>query len=129
MRRGELGEGVRERLDDEDVFVLMRCLRMIEHLDEEITELDMRIAMFLGGWQKDAKRISGVLGIAQVSASAILAGIGDAKRFENGRKIASWVGLCSGVYQTANRILRAGLSRVRRLSVELDCKWLTRLCE
>jgi len=78
-RKSELEEVVRNGLDEEDIFLLKRCLRMIERLDEEIGEMDVRIAMLLGGWREDAKRIGGV------SASAILAEIGDPKRFEDGK--------------------------------------------
>ena len=59
---------------------------IIERRDEEIGELNARIAMLLGGWKDYAKRISGVLGVVQVSASAILAEMGDAKKFEGKRR-------------------------------------------
>ena len=81
-------------MDQEDVFVLQRCLRMIRSLDAELKELDARIAMLIADREKDVKNISRVPGVAQVSASSILAEIGDAKRFANGKKIASWAGLC-----------------------------------
>jgi len=122
-RKDELEMVVRGGLDEEDIFVLKRCLRMIEHLDEEIREVDGRIAMLLGGWKDDAKRISGVPGVAQVSAPAILAEIGDAKRFENGKKIASWAGLCPSVYQTAEKNLtgrvKMGSKHLRRMMVQV----------
>jgi len=50
---------------------------MIGRLDEELKEVDARIAMLISSCEEDAKRISGVPGVAQVSASAILAEIGD----------------------------------------------------
>jgi transposase len=89
-RRSELEKAVRTSLDQEDVFQLQRCLRMIKSLDEELKELDARISMLIAVREKDVKSISKVPGVAQVSASSILAEIGDAKRFVNGKKIASW---------------------------------------
>lgn len=64
-------------MDEEAISVLKRCLRMIGRLDEELKEVDARIAMLISSCEEDAKRISGVPGVAQVSASAILAEIGD----------------------------------------------------
>jgi transposase len=122
-RRNELEEVVRNGLDEEDVFVLKRCLRMIERLDEEIGAVDARVAMLIGGCAEDAKRISRVPGVAKVSAPAILAEIGDAKRFENGKKIASWAGLCPSVYQTADKNLtgkiKQGSKNLRRMMVQV----------
>jgi transposase len=122
-RRDELEEVVRDGLDEEDVFILRRCLRMIERLDEEIKEVDGRIAMIMGVREEDARRISRVPGVAQVSASAILAEIGEPKRFENGKKIASWAGLCPSVYQTAEKNLtgriKQGSKNLRRMMIQV----------
>jgi transposase len=122
-RRGELEEVVRSGLDEEDIFIMKRCLRMIERLDEIIGEVDARIAMLMGGWKEDVRRISRVPGVAKVSAPAILAEIGDAKRFENGKKISSWAGLCPSVYQTADKNLtgqiKQGSKHLRRMMVQV----------
>jgi len=122
-RHGELEKVVRTGLDQEDVFVLKRCLRMVEHLDGELKELDARISMLIGDREKDMKNISKVPGVAQVSASSILAEIGDAKRFANGKKIASWSGLCPSVYQTADKNLTGSLKRgsknLRRMMIQV----------
>lgn len=122
-RKSELEEVVRNGLDEADVFVLKRFLRMIERLDEEIREVDVRVAMLIGDCAEDAKRISGVPGVAQVSASAILAEIGDPKRFEDGKKISSWVGLCPSVYQTGDKKLTGrineGSKHLRRMMVQV----------
>jgi transposase len=122
-KRAELEKVVRAGLDEEDVFVLKRCLRMIERLDEEIREVDARVAMLIGGCAEDAKRISRVPGVAKVSAPAILAEIGEAKRFENGKKLASWAGLCPSVYQTADKNLtgkiKQGSRHLRRMMVQV----------
>ena len=122
-KRSELEKAVRNGLDQEDIFVLKRCLRMIKSLDEELKELDTRIAMLIGDREKDVKNISKVPGVAQVSAPAILAEIGDARRFADGKKIASWAGLCPSVYQTADKNLTGSLKRgskhLRRMMIQV----------
>jgi transposase len=122
-RRKELEEVVRSGLDEEEIFVLRRCLRMIERLDEELGELDARISMLIRDREEDVRRISRVPGVGQVSASAILAEVGDPKRFEDGKKISSWAGLCPSVYQTANKNLtgriKQGSKNLRRIMVQV----------
>jgi transposase len=122
-KRSELEKVVRAGLDQEDVFVLKRCPRMVEHLDEKWKEMDARITMLVADREKEAKNISKVLGVAQVSASSILAEIGDAKRFADGKKIASWSGLCPSVYQTADKNLTGSLKRgsknLRRMMIQV----------
>lgn len=76
-RRSELEKAVRVGLDQEDIFLLQRCLRIIKSLDEELKELDVRIAMLLTDREKDVKNISKVPGVAQVSASSQLTGFPD----------------------------------------------------
>jgi len=122
-KRSELEKVVRAGLDQEDIFVLKRCLRMVERIDEELKELDARIAMLIADREKDMKNISKVPGVAQVSASSILAEIGDAKRFADGKKIASWSGLCPSVYQTADKNLTGNLKQgsrnLRRMMIQV----------
>jgi len=49
--------------------------------------------------------------------------IGDAKRFANGKKIASWSGLCPSVYQTADKnltgSLKQGSRNLRRMMIQV----------
>jgi len=69
------------------------------------------------------KNIGKVPGVAKVSAPCILAEIGDAKRFADGKKIASWSGLCPSVYQTAEKNLTGSLKRgsknLRRMMIQV----------
>jgi transposase len=79
--------------------------------------------MLIADREKDVKNISKVPGVAQVSASSILAEIGDAKRFADGKKIASWSGLCPSVYQTADKNLtgnlKQGSKNLRRMMIQV----------
>jgi transposase len=96
---------------------------MIRSLDAELKELDARIAMLIADREKDVKNISKVPGVAQVSASSILAEIGDAKRFANGKKIASWAGHCPSVYQSGGKNLtgnlKQGSKNLRRIMIQV----------
>jgi len=122
-RRSELEKVVRAGLDQEDVFQLQRCLRMIGSLDEELKELDATISMLVAVREKDVRNISKVPGVAPVSAPSILAEVGEAKRFANGKKIASWAGLCPSVYQSAGKNLTGSLKQssknLRRIMIQV----------
>jgi transposase len=126
-------EGVVRNSLDEDVFVLKNCLRMIERLDGELREADSRIASLVCNRKDYLRRVSGVPRVAQVSVSAILAEIGDGKRFSDGKKIASWAGLFPTVYQTAeknltgrvkqgSRNLRIMMLQVANVAARVDCR-------
>jgi transposase len=56
--------------------------------------------------------------VAKVSAPAILAEIGDAKRFENGKKISSWAGLCPSVYHLTGHV-KQGSKNLRRMMAQV----------
>jgi len=122
-RRTELEGVVRNGLDEEDIFILKRCLRMIERLDEELEKMDARIAMLIGDREDDVRRISKVPGVGKTLAPAILSEIGDPKRFENGKKSASWAGLCPSVYQTADKNqtgkIKLGSKNLRRTMIQV----------
>lgn len=122
-RRQELEEVVRRGLDEEDVFLLQRCIEMVEGLDRQLREVDARIATLLAGRERDAERISRVPGVGPVAAPSILAEIGDPHRFQDGKKVASWAGLCPTVYQTAEKNLtgriKQGSKSLRRIMVQV----------
>jgi transposase len=61
-------------------------------------------------------------GIGPVTASALLASIGNGHDFKNGRQVAAWIGLAPGQYSSGGkarlgRITKAGDSYLRSLLV------------
>ncbi len=93
-------------LSEEDIFVLRHLMETIKHLNEEIRQLEARIEMLVN--QRDMEIVSSVPGVGARSAAAILAEIGDAKRFEDGRRLR--LGL---VWRLRFISLRVRLLRVR----------------
>lgn len=47
----------------------------------------------LGGEHDVVRRLQTVPGIGYLSATALFAGVGDAKQYQNGRQLAAWIGL------------------------------------
>jgi len=120
-RREEIKTAVKGALDETDIFILKELLDLIDSLDEKIKHLDARILSLTD--EKKSGILKSVPGIGDVAAPSILAEIGDAKRFENGKKISSYFGLAPSVYQSAGRattgkITKHGSSWLRRVMVE-----------
>jgi transposase len=69
--------------------------RLFEHLcelDRQVKELETQIK----AWHRQSaasQRLEAVPGIGPLTASALVASVGDAKAFKNGRQLAAWLGL------------------------------------
>lgn len=98
-------------LSENDVFVLKQLTRTMENLNDQIHQIEARIETLAN--QRDVEIVSSVSGVGKLSSAAILAEIGDAKRFSNGKQVASWTGLAPSLHQSAGVcILVRLLSRV-----------------
>jgi len=88
QRRDEVVEVVKGSLSQVDIFVLKECVDEVRHLDRRIRRVDARIQGLVN--KEDTKLIAKVPGVGKTSAAVIMAEIGDPKRFESGKKLASW---------------------------------------
>lgn len=82
--------------------VLGELYQRIAALDQDILAQERRIETFA----RDSvliQRIMGITGIGPVSASAIVASVGDAKLFKNGRQFCAWLGLVPRQYSTGGK--------------------------
>jgi transposase len=97
-------------------------------LYEEITALNQRIAAVekqtaaLMSQHPDYERLLSISGVGKVTAGALLAAVGDAKHFKNGRAMAAWMGLApslrsSGEVHTLGGISKRGNNTLRRLFI------------
>ena len=82
----------------------------------------MIVQIFLKWRRACSKRIRTVRGVVPITASAIVAIIGDGKQFENGREFAAWLGLTplnksNGGKEPLGRTRKKGDRYLRRLLV------------
>jgi transposase len=98
-RYDEIKSVAKGALSENDIFVLRQLTQTIEHLDGQIRQVEARIEMLAN--ERDVEIVSSVPGVGKRSAAAILAEIGDARRFSNGKQIASWTGLAPSLHQSA----------------------------
>ncbi|HVA54373.1 MAG TPA: IS110 family transposase [Gammaproteobacteria bacterium] len=86
---------------------------LLEHFRElhrQVTELEMQIK----AWHQDNEascKLAAIPGIGPMTASALVASIGDAKTFKNGRQLAAWLGLVPRQHSTGGKPTLLGISK------------------
>ena len=76
---------------------------------EQLREFDVRIATYdrriaaLARASEPAKRLMKIEGVGPVTATALVASVGDAKVFRNGRQFAAWLGLTPRQHSTGGK--------------------------
>jgi transposase len=111
-----------ERLPPETRLALSSLIDQLEHLTGNIAGLERQIVI---RHRADAvsQRLETIPGIGPITASALIAAIGDPKRFAGARDLAAWIGLTprshsSGGKQRLGRISKQGDPYLRRLLVQ-----------
>jgi transposase len=99
------------------------CLRQIDFLDGEIAILERGIAEH--ALHSDAvKRLMTVPGVSLMTATTFIAAVGDIRRFQEPRKLVSYLGLDPKVRQSGigaarhGRISKQGAAQVRQMLAE-----------
>jgi len=105
-KKDEVKKSIIGSLREADIIELKICLDNINRLEEQIRQLNAKIATLVN--KKDVERISKVPGVGEVSASAVIAEIADPKRFQNEKKLFSWSGLAPSTYQTGGKKPKSG---------------------
>lgn len=114
----QAAEGLPElaRRSIEDLLAQLRLL------DERIDAYDAQIHA-QARLCEPARRLMQIRGIGATTALAIVATVGDAREFKNGRQFAAWIGLVPGQYSTGGRtrlghISKRGDAYLRNLFVQ-----------
>jgi transposase len=115
-------------LEQEDSGLTARFVQLLTELAEELRQIDDRIAVHDKRIQAAAReddrirRLLEIEGIGPVSASALVAAVGDGKQFASGRDMAAWLGLVpsqhsSGGKERLGHISKRGDTYVRTLLI------------
>ena len=84
---------------------------------EEFLALDQRLASYdeqltaMGQAHPECRRLQTTPGIGPVTATALIAAIGDATQFKNGRQLAAWLGLVPKEHSTGGKPRLLGISK------------------
>lgn len=90
--------------------LLVRLGEHLKALDRQVEELDAQIQL----WHREnaaSRKLAEIPGIGPLTASALVASIGDAKSFENGRQLAAWLGLVPRQHSSGGKHTLLGISK------------------
>lgn len=94
-----------------DFRVLLKGLQEdLIYLDERIDALDQAIKK-LAQEHEGAKRLQQLRGIGPITATALIAAIGDGHQFARGRDAAAWCGLVPGQHSSGGKSKLLGISK------------------
>ncbi|HJX18572.1 MAG TPA: IS110 family transposase [Acidiferrobacterales bacterium] len=112
--------------------LLERLSDNLKEMDRQVNELEKQIRL----WHQEneaSRKLEAIPGIGPITASAIVASVGDAREFKNGRQMAAWMGLVprqhsSGGKQTLLGISKRGDTYLRTLLIH-GARAVTRFAE
>jgi transposase len=87
--------------------------RLLEHLkglDRQVAELEAQIT----AWHRESEsscRLEQIPGIGPITATALVATMGEARNFANGRQVAAWLGLVPRQHSTGGKPTLLGMSK------------------
>jgi transposase len=88
----ELVEDASNELPGSFRLLVQRLLEQLKEFDRQVHEIENQII----AWHRThdgSRKLARVPGIGPITASAMVASIGDAKSFKNGRQVSAWIGL------------------------------------
>ena len=100
---------------DDDLSELVRSL--MTELREELAELDRRITSYdrrireIFRNSEPCQRLGKIEGIGPITATALIAAVGDRTCFKNGRQFAAWLGLVPKQRSSGGRARLVGISK------------------
>jgi transposase len=121
MKLPEILEDAENELPASSRELFARLLEHFRELDRQVKELEAQIE----AWHRrnpDSMRLHKIPGIGPLSASALVASVGDVNAFRNGRQMAAWLGLVprqnsSGGKPHLGRISKRGDAYLRTLLI------------
>lgn len=113
-------------------MLLQRLGEHLKELDRQVGELEVQIQT----WHREneaSRKLARIPGIGPITASALVASIGEAKSFENSRQLAAWLGLVPRQHSTGGKQMLLGISKrgdtyLRTLLIH-GARAVVRVCE
>jgi len=114
---GHLVRRVPELIEDADNeligsfrLLIQRLMDHLKELDRQVRELEAQIE----AWHRSndtSQQLARVPGIGPLTASALVASVGDAKSFSNARQLAAWLGLVPRQNSSGGKNVLLGISK------------------
>jgi len=91
-------------------LLIARLVDHLKELDRQVGELEAEIQR----WHRDnaaSQKLAKIPGIGPLTATAMVASIGDARNFKNGRQLAAWMGIVPRQHSTGGKSTLLGISK------------------
>jgi transposase len=114
---GSIVRRLPEILEDGENDLLGLFRQLLQRLGEHLRELDRQVAeldLQIQRWHQEtaaSRKLAEIPGIGPLTASALVASIGDATSFENGRQLAAWLGLVPRQHSSGGKQTLLGISK------------------
>ena len=115
---------IQANLSSSQIFLLRSHLNMIDAVTKQIEEIDAKISGQISLRNEDMRIALSMPGMGFISASTILAEIGDFRDFSSANKLAAYCGLVPSVYQSAGKLINGHITKhcsphIRRIIIEM----------
>jgi transposase len=102
---------IQANLSSSQIFLLRSHLNMIDAVTMQIEEIDAKISDQISLRNEDMRIALSMPGMGFISASTILAEIGDFRDFSSANKLAAYCGLVPSVYQSAGKLINGHITK------------------
>ena len=114
---GHIAKHLPEILEDGENELPGAFRQLLDRLGDHLKELDRQVGELevqIQSWHREneaSKKLAKIPGIGPITASALVASIGDAKSFDNGRQLAAWLGLVPRQHSSGGKQMLLGISK------------------
>jgi len=102
---------IQSNLSPTQIFLIRSHLDVIDDITKRIAEIDSKISDLIISRSEDMRIASSMPGMGIISASTILAEIGDFRDFSSPDKLAAYCGLVPSVYQSAGKLINGHITK------------------
>jgi len=90
--------------------ILSEMNERLRLFEERLKHYDLQIAEFARTDER-AGRLMAVQGVGPLTATALIAAVGDARQFRSGRELSAWLGLVPRQHSSGERVMLLGISK------------------
>ncbi|NJO03945.1 MAG: IS110 family transposase [Bacteroidia bacterium] len=104
-------------LEDADNELTATARDMIGELHRDLLSLDLKLNTYdqrisaIAKSSETCKRLMAIDGVGELTATALLAAVGNAHQFKNGRALAAWIGLVPRQHSSGGKTRLSGISK------------------
>ncbi|SFM87980.1 transposase [Nitrosomonas communis] len=112
-----IGKRMPDILEDAENDLPGTMRRLLESLTDHLKELEGRVnelELPIKLWHKEneaSQRLEAIAGVGPITASAIVAAVGNATEFKDSRQLAAWLGLVPKQHASGGKQLLLGISK------------------